>query len=271
MAYREFQPHPLLRPYIDAYWVMKGDKPTAEGQRIYPDGCIDIIYNLGGDFLSDSGTYTMRNETVYLVGTMLRYKDITRELNTTLLGIRFKPLGFPTFFQFASLHEITEKTIEFGRKQLPDIRELDEDTLTLLDKFFCSRLPSRLNSLFPLMDTILINKGIISINKLAKLHFITPRQLERNFKKDLGASPKEFTNFIRYQHAMQLIGKKLYSESLLDVALDAGFYDHAHLTNEIKKYSGILPSQLQNVGFFQTAIIPPPVALSMKKRDHRIR
>lgn len=271
MAYREFQPHPLLRPYIDAYWVMKGDKPASESQRIYPDGCIDIIYNLGGDFLSDNRTFTMRNESVYLVGTMLRYKDITRELNTTLLGIRFKPLGFSAFFRFASLHEITEKTIEFGRKQLPDIRELDEDTLATLDKFFGHRLPSKPNSLFPVIDTILINKGIISIDKLAKLHFITPKQLERNFKKDLGASPKEFTNFVRYQHAIQLIGKKPYSENLLDVALDAGFYDHAHLTNEIKKYSGILPSQLENVGFFQTVNIPPPVALSLKQRDHRKR
>src|SRR5687767_15183488 len=121
MAYREFQPHPLLRTYIDAYWVMKGDENRMK-ERIYPDGCIDIIYNLGSEFLSDNRTYTMRNETVYLVGTMLRYKDILRGSKTTLLGIRFKPLGFPAFFQFASLHEITEKTIEFSWKQVPDIR-----------------------------------------------------------------------------------------------------------------------------------------------------
>jgi AraC-like DNA-binding protein len=266
MAYREFLPHPLLRSYIDAYWVMKGDQEGEIDERIYPDGCIDIIYNLGSEFLTDNRSCVLHNEGVYLVGTMLRYKDITRELNTTLLGIRFKPLGFPAFFQFASLHEITEKTIEFSRAQVPDIRELDEDTLVRLDKFFYDRLPSKPNSLYPVMDTILANKGTIAIEKVAKQHFITPRQLERNFKRDLGVSPKEYANFVRYQHAMQLMKKMPSSENLLDIAIDSGYYDHAHLTNEIKKYSGLLPSQIQKVGFFQTINIPPPVVLYRKKR-----
>jgi transcriptional regulator GlxA family with amidase domain len=102
------------------------------------------------------------------------------------------------------------------------------------------------------METIKKKKGVITIEQIAKQHFISDRQLERNFKRYIGISPKEYAGFIRYQFAVQVLQTKGKQESLLGIALDTGFYDHAHLTNEIRKYSGILPSQIQNVGFLQT-------------------
>ena len=42
------------------------------------------------------------------------------------------------------------------------------------------------------------------------------------------------------------------NESLLRMAYDLGYYDHAHLTNEFKKYAGILPSELSH--FYKTGI-----------------
>jgi AraC-like DNA-binding protein len=60
----------------------------------------------------------------------------------------------------------------------------------------------------------------------------------------VGISPKEYINFVRYQFALQQIKQNNSQKSLLDIAIETGFYDHSHLTNEIKKYSGLLPSQL---------------------------
>jgi AraC-like DNA-binding protein len=244
MGYQEFQPHLSLRPYIDAYWVVKGDQREPVMQRIYPDGCIDIILNLGSDFSTDSGIFTMKHKGVYLVGTMLRYKDTTREADTYLAGIRFKPLGFSSFYRFSPLHEVTEKTIDFDKKFLPVIHDFNSDTIRLLDKFFCDRLLIKHSPLSPILNSIGKKNGIISVEQMARKHFMTWRQLDRNFKRYLGISPKEYANFIRYQHAMQLIQQRDAGKSLLDIALDAGFYDHAHLTNEVKKYAGLLPSQL---------------------------
>ena len=244
MAYQEFQPHPILKPYIDAYWLSQGDRPEPVRQRIYPDGCIDIILNLGGEFLTDSGVLKMKSHSAYLVGTMTRYKDTVMQSDTVLIGIRFKPLGFTAFFKFPSLHEITEKTIDFNNKLLPEIHRCDSETIFLLNKFFCDRFSVRDHSLFGVIETINRKNGIISIEEVAKKHFTTGRQLERKFRQYLGISPKEYANFMRYRYAFRLIKKKSLDKNLLDIALDSGFYDHAHLTNEVKKYSGLLPSQL---------------------------
>lgn len=112
MLYHEYRPHPELQCYIDAYWKVTIDKKTAIPNRILPDGCIDLILNLGDDFMTDSEQFLMKNEKVYLVGTMTRYKETMGKPGTRLLGVRFKPAAFTHFYNHALLHEITDKTVE---------------------------------------------------------------------------------------------------------------------------------------------------------------
>jgi AraC-like DNA-binding protein len=57
----------------------------------------------------------------------------------------------------------------------------------------------------------------------------------------------------RLQQAGEGNGSLILSEeSLFRIAVEFGYYDHAHLTNEFKKYSGILPSELSH--FYKTGI-----------------
>jgi len=77
------------------------------------------------------------------------------------------------------------------------------------------------------------------------------RQLERIFIRHMGIGPKAFINFVRYQFALQNIRQNYPDQSLVDLSFDCGYYDHAHLANEIKKYSGISPSQY-NLSDFST-------------------
>ncbi|WP_404980341.1 helix-turn-helix transcriptional regulator [Chitinophaga pollutisoli] len=78
---------------------------------------------------------------------------------------------------------------------------------------------------------------------MAKRHFTTVRQLERNFKKFIGLSPKEYSNIIRFQNALATIKNSDENRSLIDIAFECGYYDHSHLTNEIRRNTGLSPSQ----------------------------
>lgn len=42
--YQEYSPHPILSPYVDKYWEMKGVLETGEKMKILPDGCTDFIF-----------------------------------------------------------------------------------------------------------------------------------------------------------------------------------------------------------------------------------
>jgi len=244
MIYRQFDPHPALRPYIDAYWTAQGDDQGLKIEKILPDGCIDIIFNLGPDCQTESNTYLLKSEQAYLVGTMTRFKETAMLPETRLLGIRFKPAAFTVFYEYPDLYKLADQTIEFSKIRSPDIQSTVKYSTAYLDDFFLKKLSQPKRSIFPIVTDIQNYGGQLSVNTLAQKYFTTIRQLERAFNQQMGISPKEFINLVRYQSTLQKIKENVTGKSLLEIAFESGYYDHSHLTNEIKKYTGASPTQL---------------------------
>jgi AraC-like DNA-binding protein len=244
MIYSQFAPHPALMPYIDAYWTATGEGHGLQTEKILPDGCIDIIFNLGPDCLTESNTYLLKSEQAYLIGTMTRFKETDMLPETRLLGIRFKPAAFTVFYDYPSLHQLTDKTVEFKKMLAPDVKSITKYANAYLDHFFLKRLSQPKRSLLPVIAGIQAHNGQLSVNALAQQYFTTIRQLERSFNQHMGISPKEFINLVRYQSTFQKIRHNTANKSLLEIAYESGYYDHSHLTNEIKKYTGLAPTQL---------------------------
>ena len=84
----------------------------------------------------------------------------------------------------------------------------------------------------------------LSLDHIARAHGIGLRQLERLFRANVGVTMKEYQTIIRFKHTLQDIASDP-EKSLLHVAYDMGYFDHAHLTREINKMAGIPPSQLK--------------------------
>jgi AraC-like DNA-binding protein len=244
MSYKQFKPHPLLSPYIDAFWEVTSDEPESFTERIMPDCCIDIIINLGTDVAADDSGFVMRNERSYLIGTMTRYKNATREPGTRLIGIRFKPAGFVHFFKYGPLQEFTDQTLEFEKTYIPSLKIFTHDFIGELNNFFLRKLSPLRQSIFHILEQVYERKGKMNVAELAKNNFMIVRQLERIFMLQIGITPKAFINFVRYQFAIENIQKNYPAQSLVDLSFDCGYYDHAHLANEIKKFSGVSPSRL---------------------------
>lgn len=249
MSYRQFQPDPGLHPYIDAYWTVRTEKTVNEITRILPDGCMDIIYNAGRELRNVAGNLTFKNETAYLLGTMTRFIDTPSHDNSHLIGIRFKPLGFAAFFKSFSLHEITNQTIQFDLDRLPVITDVNAQTILLLDRFFLSRLADNVSAIREIVGDINCIHGNVTVHSIAKKYAVSTRQLERSFNRYIGITPKEFISFVRYQFAYSQIKENAGVKSLSEIAFDTGYFDHSHLTNEMKKYSGFVPSEIQ-MSFF---------------------
>lgn len=242
MIYHQIAPHPDLTDYIDAFWIVKGTGNKLKKKSILPDGCVDLIFNLGDDCRSEKGVLTMRSKKSYLVGTMTTFKESFLSSSNMLMGIRFKPASFSSFYNYAPLNEITDKTIEFEQSLSPDIYKIEYYSVSYLNAFFLNTL-SKKNDLSTVIKDIQTAKGQINIEILAKRNCTTVRQLERNFKKHVGISPKEFANIVRFQFALSKIKNNENRENLSNIAFECGYYDHAHLSNEIKRYTGATPSR----------------------------
>lgn len=244
MIYKQVKPHPALADYIDAFWTTTGDGKKTVSEKILPDGCVDIILNLGHDCKTDNGIFDIKSGKTYLVGTMKHFKIVEVTPDTKLLGIRFKPAAFSSFYEFTSLHTLTDTTIEFEKELAPDLKQTISNGPAYLNQFFLNRFTHPKHILLTIITDIKNCKGQISVSELAMRHFTTTKQLERHFKQYVGTSPKEFINLVRFQFVLPIIRNKASEKSLLEIAFQHGYYDHSHLANEIKRYTGVAPTQL---------------------------
>lgn len=83
-------------------------------------------------------------------------------------------------------------------------------------------------------------KGLTPISNLLDNICLCQRQFERQFKNLTGVTPKMFSSITRYVTTKEFI-KSNPDKSLFLIALECGYYDHAHLIRDFKRFGGMLP------------------------------
>ena len=245
MKYKKINPCKQLDPFIHFYWELKGNElERRQCERVFPDGCAGIIMNLGNTCLTDNGSVLMEFGKTYVVGAMNSFKDSFIDNDTHLIGVCLKPATFANFYSYTSQNELTNNTIEFEKSNSFNVDRTFDNPFNYFNQFFSERIKSKDKPLQSVIDDIHSTNGQLSISELSKRNFTTVRQLERHFKNFIGLSPKEYSNIIRFQHALSIIKNSNQNRSLLDIAFECGYYDHSHLTNEIKRNTGLSPSLL---------------------------
>ena len=272
MSLKEFLPAAGWHEHIAAYWVRTTSVGPA-GRRVYADGCADLICNA-----SDSTAYfhpMARQEAViplypgrlYLGGTMTAYGVVRSDAECVFTGIRFLPGGFYSVFA-QTMEPAVDAVVEFPDRQLCLLMREPEGLAKRLDRWFEERAMSGTgkHDFASIRSRIYDSGGQVSVETLASEVHVSNRTLERIFKENVGIPPKEFLRIVRFQEVLKRLreagegspvgvkvgGPAVLEESLLRIAFELGYYDHAHLTNEFKKYAGILPSELSH--FYKTGI-----------------
>lgn len=247
VIYREYLPCKELQTYVACYWTTTSVDVIKEPliDRVIPDGCMDIIFNLENTSVDRGG---------FVVGLMNSpaVKSIKGVRN--FLGVRFWPGGAIPFLNYSAA-DFTDEIVplEFFWK---------EEALTIHERICSENRPEERvkiveNKLISFKDKIdkddqLISytlqeifkhKGVISIENLAGELGISQRHLSRKFKDWIGTNPKKFCNIIRFQNIINHLNQK-EDVNWLEIALLTGYYDQSHLIREFKSFYGQTPSQL---------------------------
>lgn len=242
--YQRFQPNPLLTPYIEGYYLVqieRGFRLTSE--RMFSDLCVHMTFNLTGDIHDPKRDILIEPGITYLAGPKSDFCDIQFTPKVKMFSIRFKPGGLSAFCDIP-LHQYTDRVME-APMQFPHVTLLPRSKLaTSVDKLLLSLLSKPTFNVDPILRKIYKSHGNIEIGSLAEKHFISERNLIRLFKRKIGITPKLFSKIVRLKHALTKIKNRDSKTSLLEIAFNCGYYDHAHLTREVKKYTGLVPSQL---------------------------
>ncbi|MFL1404408.1 helix-turn-helix domain-containing protein [Marinobacter sp. M1N3S26] len=228
-------PAPPLRPLVSHYWRSRGN--TDPDYAVIPDGAVDLVLQVEGPRL---------RALVY--GTSTACRRVPLVTGGDYLGVRFRPARARHLLQ-AATHELTdtsEPVHDVLRLDLGDVPEImDQDTVfDRLNQRLLAEL-GRMTLDITLADRavacITAHCGQISIDALAEELGCSRRRLERGFLPAVGVPPKVFARICRFGHARDLLDGT--GHELADVALQAGYYDQSHLSNEFRQFAGLSPSQ----------------------------
>ncbi|MFG6401345.1 helix-turn-helix domain-containing protein [Microbacterium sp. P04] len=82
--------------------------------------------------------------------------------------------------------------------------------------------------------------GRVGIVELASRLHLSVRQLERDFGRDLGITPKRFARVARFQSALDA-RVRMPHRSWTDIAAEAGYFDQMHLIHDFRSFGGLAP------------------------------
>ncbi len=256
MNYQTFQPHPDLESLVSCYWTLEVPAENeAKRQRIIPDGCIEMAFILGDDIKR----YISQDEFIIQPRAMVLGQTIepfniepTGYVNT--FAIRFYPYGFANFVTIPIKDLANKETpieLLFGANTAKELEQKiiqatdNKQRIEIIESFLLEKLNNKTtidNIVKKTVDALLSSNGTESITTILKEDLSKRRQLERNFKKQIGVSPKQLGKVIRLQTALKMLLHKK-TDTLTNIAYESEYFDQAHFIKDFKEFTGINPKE----------------------------
>lgn len=118
-----------------------------------------------------------------------------------------------------------------------------------------------------LIDTLYYAPGM-RIEALAADAGWSRRHFDRRFLATYGIVPKHFARIVRLQHVARRLALRP-ANRLLDLALDAGYFDQAHFNHDLRALTGKTPSQLLAGAQGRPHFYTPPASSSSASNSSR--
>lgn len=255
----QIAPTKELAPYIKHYLFLEREGTLSKKLRLFSDGNTGMVLTFRGNLISNTyGTKTLNYPNSFLYGQISAFKDLYLAEKTAIIIVVFQPYGFNHLLGIAA-NEIREGIIAtediFGGKDSLLYEKLSEqpyvETKTqILNAFFIEQAAkknlSNQNLIYPTLNYILKNKGVITVNNLVKYTGYSERHIERIFNESIGLNPKKFGNIVKLHFFLNLLKYKSSQSNIADLCYEAGYADQSHLIREFKKYTGMTPTQYLN-------------------------
>ncbi len=256
MEYKTFEPSPDLKTFIKCYWHLRVPKELPkEKQQILPDGCIEMIFNLGDDIkrFTTEDEYVIQPSS-FILGQISKPYFVEPTGFVDSFAVRFFPGGFSHFIN-RSMADLADKDTEL--KDIFDENSVMElelkinqandsfERIKIIEDFLFDVLKRHVNIddlIKSTVETIYQTKGSIGVKKILEGNQKKRRQLERKFSKKVGLNPKQLCRIIRLQASLQsMLGDK--QKKLTSVGYESEYFDQSHFIKDFKDFTGISPKE----------------------------
>lgn len=249
MNYFIYKPQSYLRHYIKCIWALQcnGDVPQMP---IPPTGSAEILLSTSSKITTQINKTEASSHSV-IIGQRSAQSIISGSCVEDIISIMLTPYGVSTLLGYSGKEftnscfngqDIWGSEAEVLEEKLAESSGFTQRCQVLLSYFHqrvrkIHRVHKQLNAAIAALTKA---GGNIPLEKLAYDVCLSPRQLQRIFKEEVGLSPKAFSQVLRFQKALYI--KEQHPEiSLLQLSLDSGFSDQAHFNRAFKQFTGFSP------------------------------
>ncbi len=238
-----------LRPYIDRYWSWRAER----GERVsvvqpVPGTGADFFFHMGSPFVTGDGRKLPASHLLCVREKNIRFTEVD---HADWFVVRFRAAALRHFSgvplaalgdTFAGPRDLFGPAGEQFASELTDAAGFEARAAVadryLLELFVRHRKHDAV--LDAAVRRIYGVYGRIGIHDLARELGVSQRHLQRRFSEVLGLSAKHFARLSRFHHAIRTMLLEGPSEHT-PIALDAGYYDHAHFIHEFRALTGERP------------------------------
>ena len=244
MYYGELHPRPELKPWIAAHWHFRVEPDVPARDHWIPlNGGVMLAIPAGHEPML-TGPRTEPQKTRVRGGDRVWGSIFWPGAAPSLLGVDVKALRsgqIPARFVLGD--DVTEML-----KERFTLMESEEDAAELLDAVLLDRLPpSR-----PLDEKIMLavfrllqSGGEVAVSEVAAAIGLSPRQMRRRFRREVGLSPKQLARIQRLRSsAVEAVFAQ--DEPWVTIAANRGYSDQAHLIREFRGLLGVTPSGFED-------------------------
>jgi AraC-like DNA-binding protein len=221
-------------------WDLRGHEPHVRETLPHPN--VHVVFERDNSMVG--GVFTEKFSRVL-------------EGRSQVFGIKFKPGGFRQFLK-APVSSLANRMVPvngiFG-KDADALEEVlvsdceEDEMIAAANEFFVLRAsePDKTVQMAgDLVERILHEPDIKTVDNLAEQTGIGKRSLQRIFNEYVGINPK----WVIRRYRLHELVERLDSGAQIDwaqLALELGYFDQAHLINDFKSIVGRTPVQYQNL------------------------
>ncbi|MBI5537317.1 MAG: helix-turn-helix transcriptional regulator [Deltaproteobacteria bacterium] len=250
MDYQALPPSPELRRFVRCYWAASDvGSNEAPADTVVPDGCAEIIVNVGAPMVQVEGDASHTQPRILLVGEVRQPVKVRPAGNVDLFGIRLTPVGLRTLLRVPAFElvdrafdvmDVADQRLRTGLLRLGSA--LPRMRPKLADELLLGMISShrQLDTLvWRVADTMESSDGRCNVSELAAKGGITVRQLERRFLLQVGIPPRALMSVLRFRRVLASLDARM--PAWAHVAASCGYHDQSHLIRDFKRYTGMSP------------------------------
>jgi AraC-like DNA-binding protein len=237
--YREFRPRPPLSEFLVCLWAKTIRSASESLQRVLPDACVDIVVIDG---------------TPFLVGPCTEPILIFVPPGSTIVGARFHPgcgpclTGTPVSElsnREVALSEIVGSSMAACFEQLAGIATI-AGRLRAMEEILTGRVCRTGSPDFLVRAAVrwIAEHPEEGVDALSHHLGMSHRQVRRRFVAAVGYGPGMFHSVLRFQRLLKRACGAPVRGHLAQFAADVHYYDQAHMSREVRRFSGAAPGIL---------------------------